>query len=100
MKMLIKMKYPIQPNKCTVYITFSKFYIPSFENSVDPDQLASNQDPQDKFILIYLHFQSKYLINLQIFATIHSLMNNTNLIDSCQAHLPVQHTLNIEFIRQ
>ena len=27
-------------------------------------------------------------------------MNNTNLIDSCQAHLPVQYASNIELIRQ
>ena len=27
-------------------------------------------------------------------------MNCTNLIDSCQAHLPVQHASNIELIRQ
>ena len=39
---------------------------------------------------LYLHFQSKSLINLMIFATVHSLMNGINVIDSCQAHLPVQ----------
>ena len=27
------------------------------------------------------------------FATVHSLMNDINLIDSCQAHLPVQYHL-------
>ena len=27
-------------------------------------------------------------------------MNNTKLIDSCQAHLPVQYASNIELIRQ
>ena len=27
-------------------------------------------------------------------------MNDTNLIDTCHAHLPVQYTSNIEFIRQ
>ena len=30
-------------------------------------------------------------MNLYIFATVHSLMNDINLIDSCQAHLPVQY---------
>ena len=34
------------------------------------------------------------------FATVHSLMNDTNLIDSCQAHLPVLYASNIEFLRQ
>ena len=29
-----------------------------------------------------------------------NLMNYMNLIDSCQAHLPVQYALNTEFIRQ
>ena len=36
------------------------------------------------------NFQSKPLINLSIFATVHSLMKDINLIDSCHAHLPVQ----------
>ena len=35
-------------------------------------------------------------MNLKIFATVHSLMHYTNLIDSCQAHLPVQYASNIE----
>ena len=34
------------------------------------------------------------------FSNLHSLMNDKNLIDSCQANLPVQYALNIEFIRQ
>ena len=29
------------------------------------------------------------------FCTVHSLLNDINLIDSCQAHLPVQYALNI-----
>ena len=33
------------------------------------------------------------------FATVHSLMKGVNLIDSCQAHLPVQYASNIKFIR-
>ena len=36
----------------------------------------------------YSHFQSKPLINLKIFATIHSLMKNIILTDSCQTHCP------------
>ena len=36
-------------------------------------------------ICLYLHFQ----------ATIHSLVNDIDLIDSCQAHLPVQDASNI-----
>ena len=35
-----------------------------------------------------------------IFATVHSLMINTNLIDSCQAHFPVQYASNTELIRK
>ena len=43
----------------------------------------------------YSHFLSKPLMNrLMIFATVHSLMKDTNLIDSCQAHLPLQYALN------
>ena len=39
-------------------------------------------------ITIYVHFQSKPLMNLKIFfATVHSLMNDTNLIDSSAAKL-------------
>ena len=34
-------------------------------------------------------------MNPYIYATVHSLMNYTNLIDSCQAHLPVQYAPNI-----
>ena len=33
-------------------------------------------------------------------SSVHRLMNDINLIEGCQAHLPVQFTLNIEFIRQ
>ena len=34
------------------------------------------------------------------FATVHSLMNDTNLFGSCQANLPLQYASNIELIRQ
>ena len=34
------------------------------------------------------------------FATVHSLMNYIDLIDNCQAYLPVQYASNIDFIRQ
>ena len=30
------------------------------------------------------------------FATVHSRMNDTNMTESCQAHLPVQYALSIE----
>ena len=39
-------------------------------------------------------------MNLQIFATVHSLMNYVDLIDSCQAHLPLQYAWNIDLIPQ
>ena len=46
-------------------------------------------------------FSSKPLMNLRfISATVHSLMNDTSLIDSCKHHLPLQYASNIEFIRQ
>ena len=35
-----------------------------------------------------------------IFTTTHCFMNDTNLIKSCQAHLPIQYASNIECIRQ
>ena len=34
------------------------------------------------------------------FSTFHSLMNDKNLIESCQANLPVQYASSIECIRQ
>ena len=34
------------------------------------------------------------------FATVHNLMNYTNLIDICQTLLPVQYASNIDLIRQ
>ena len=34
-------------------------------------------------------FQSNPLMNLSIFVTVHSLMKDINLIDSCKAYLPV-----------
>ena len=39
-------------------------------------------------ILKYLHFQSKPLINLKIFAILHSHMKDIILTDSCQTHCP------------
>ena len=48
----------------------------------------------------YLHFQSKPLMNLKIFATAHNLMKGITMIDSYQAHLSVQYALNIKFIHQ
>ena len=43
----------------------------------------------------YLHFRSNHLMNLKIFETVHSLMNYTHLINSCQAHLPVQYASKV-----
>ena len=52
-------------------------------------------------LFVTVHFQSKPLMNFRFFfATVHSLMKDINLIDSCQAHLPVQYASNIECIRQ
>ena len=58
---------------------------------------------KDKYLyssVKYLHFSCNPLINLLIFATVHSLMNYINLIDSCQADLPVQYASNIQLISQ
>ena len=33
----------------------------------------------------YLHLRSNPLMNIKIFATVHNLMNDTNLIDRCHA---------------
>ena len=48
------------------------------------------------------HFKNKYLhFNESLdFLTVHSLMNYTNLIESCQAHLPMQCASSIELICQ
>ena len=45
------------------------------------------------------YIQSKPFIYLKAFATVHSPMKYTKLIDSCQAHMPVQYASKIEFIR-
>ena len=37
------LEYQICPNKSTVQTTFTKFYAIFYPNSVDPDQLASNE---------------------------------------------------------
>ena len=39
-------------------------------------------------------------MNIKIFATVHSLMNDIHLIEYCQGHLPMQYASNIEIIRQ
>ena len=52
------------------------------------------------FLCIYFQFLSNPLMNLSIFATVHILMNDTNMIDSYQAILPVHYASKIELIRQ
>ena len=43
----------------------------------------------------YFHFQSKPLMNLEIFATVHSLMKDINLISSlAHATLRFEHGIN------
>ena len=44
-------------------------------------------------------FSKQPFNELKIFATVHSLVNYTILINSCQAHLPVQYALSVELIR-
>ena len=63
-----------------------------------PPLLSGTIPAMDKWqgIMLYLHLRSNPIMNLRIFETVHSLMNYTYLIDSCQAHLPVQYALNID----
>ena len=49
---------------------------------------------------IILTFSKQSLNNPLAFVTVHSLMNDTNVIDSCQAHLPVQYASTIKLIRK
>ena len=51
-----------------------------------PPECQNTSDPDQAQIL----FQP-FIINL---------MKDTNMIDSCQAHMAVQYTSNIEFMRQ
>ena len=49
------------------------------------------------------HFHVYYILTASLyesldFATFYNLMEDINLIDSCQAHLPVQYASNIKFI--
>ena len=46
----------------------------------------------------YLHLRRNPLMNLRIFAMVHSLTNYTFLSDSYQAHLPMQYAPNIKLI--
>ena len=56
--------------------------------------------PMD-YLFIYSKDTNDYiLINLDIFATVQSLKNEMNLINSCQAHLSAKCASNIEFIRK
>ena len=51
------------------------------------------------FAYIYIFKAIPYNIPLD-FATVHSLMVDTNFIDSCQANLPVQYASNIKVLLQ
>ena len=76
----------------------------SLTNLEGPNNINFHQDMKNNklFTCLYLHFQSKPLMNLSLrfFATVHSLMNDINLIDSCQVHLPLQYASYIKFIGQ
>ena len=67
-----------------------------------PPLLGGTIPAMDKWqgIMLYLHLRSNPLMNLRIFETVHSLMNYTYLIDSCQAHMPMHFPSNIKFIHQ
>ena len=49
---------------------------------------------------IILTFLKQSFNELLDFATVHSLVNYTNLVDICLAHLAAKHASNIEIIRQ
>ena len=57
------------------------------------------QHEKSKLPLVWLSGKIIYYESLD-FCTVHSLMNDIILIDSCQAHLPVPYASNIEFICQ
>ena len=54
---LIGPKYCIWINKCAAHITFSKFCI-CFENSVDPDLLASNEASWSRYTQFLIHINN------------------------------------------
>ena len=84
-------------NQKTVYL----FYIwlspsPVFLNGIFQIIIWTNH-PSYQSIFTF----SKQAFNESLdFSTTYSLINAMNLIDSCQAHLPMQYTLNIKFICQ
>ena len=55
---------------------------------------------QEEYISIFTFSKKAFNESLDFFATVHSLMKGIKVIDSCQAHLPVQYSSNMEFIRQ
>ena len=79
------------------------FAFDSISSHICQDFITWFKQVTDTFHMFYswiLHYRNNPLMNLKIFATVHSLVNYTTLIDSCQAHLTVQRASNIELTRQ
>ena len=53
------LEYCIRPDKQAVHITFSKF-LPSFENIVNPNQLALSEASWSEYTLIFFHSMNQY----------------------------------------
>ena len=49
------------------------------------------------YFLIFTFSKQSFNESLD-FATVHSLLKDINMINNCQAHLPVEYASNIEFI--
>ena len=86
--------------KSSKYKTISYHQIDSINRWSNRHWWVAHERFKQVLMYVYIHFRSNHLIYLKIFATDHGLMNYTHLIDSCQAHFPVQYASNIELIRQ
>ena len=65
-------------------------------------QIKLIQQYRSMNVLFYLSYDNIYIFkeSLKFFATVHNLMKDINMIDSCQAHLDVKYHSNIKFIPQ
>ena len=87
-----------------VHVWFFSYFCRVLNSDIFPSKMLRvclvcvicNSNSIRSFIFIF----SSPVMNLKIFATVHSLMNGKILIDSCQAYLPTQYASNIEFIHQ
>ena len=84
-------------------MTVNKYVVESHTNTDIQIPLFSSQHNTTCTLFLdiiqYFTFSNQAFNESLDFAAVHSLMNDMNLIDSCQAHLPVQYVSNIKFIR-